>query len=318
MEGSVIVENVDPNLLLNHPDQDGIYGGVGGEHDSQYADLLKSVHKDGVTHPLHVSRGTPDLPDQTIISGHRRAQAAIENYRNKVPVIYVAYESAVHAREALLTSNKTREKDEWVKTQEARAWWEVEAALAALREKAGRRNPEAKLPQGRAPQTRDAVATRLGESGKTTELRKKLADEARKQNPEDPSASVVAQDLKGNMPVHTVAKKHGLISSPEPKPKNMPNSAQNSTETTRAKKPAPAPRKPSAPVDEQAVRTRAWVRACHEFDQRTRELLHDDPLATLSDESLRNDCEAAIQMVLGNLEERRRSLQRRPTLSVVK
>lgn len=201
--------------LLPHPDQRRVYGDVGGLHDATFDAFCLRVEQNGRTlTPLVVSRGTPGLPDGTILSGHRRAAAAKRLGISEVRVDFVAYESTDHARRAFLTFNDQREKDQWVRTQEAVVWRETEAALARVRMSMGGKGgvvAEGKEPVPYLGQTRDAVAAKLGESGKTTELRFKLADAAKAQNPSDPSASPIAEALKADRPLKTVAREFGVI-----------------------------------------------------------------------------------------------------------
>lgn len=222
------VRVVAPGALREHPEQVAIYGAVGGAHDPDYGDLYESVRASGVRVPLIASEGTPGLPDGTVISGHRRLHAASELALAGVPVIFVAYESATHARLALLDCNRSREKDEWVRSQEATALWDIEAELAAQRKRegnaaGGRGGKSVELvPPTDTAKTRDAVAARMGESGKTTELRKKLVEKAREQNPEHPEESPAAQALKSGKAVKTVAREQGVLPAAKPRPARAP------------------------------------------------------------------------------------------------
>lgn len=215
-----VIEYVDPRSLRPHPNQVRVYGATGGEHDATFPDLSGSIGKHGVREPIRASRGTPGLPDGTIISGHRRRDGAVLQRVERVPVIFETHESAAHAAEAHIEANRQRVKDEWTKTREAEVFREVEGDLAEARRlkgnaAGGRGGKSVELvPPTDAGKTRDAVAARLGESGKTTDLRFKLAEKAREQNPEHPEDSPVARDLKANKPVKTVARDHGVIKDP--------------------------------------------------------------------------------------------------------
>lgn len=219
MSGSL--SELDPRALRAHPDQERIYGAVGGDHDPTFADFEAGIAADGVLVPLLVSRGTPGLPDNTIISGHRRWTAASRRGLATVPAIFRAFESALHAAKAHLCTNDQRAKDEWVKTREAERLREIESALAKQRQRdsgGDRTSPTAKTGSGTGTGTGDTraiVAKHLGESEKTTELRFKLAEKAREQSPANPSASPVAKALQANKPVKTVAREFGII-KPDP------------------------------------------------------------------------------------------------------
>jgi ParB-like chromosome segregation protein Spo0J len=223
MPAEMIVHAAPLADLRPHPEQERIYGPAGGPHDPYFGEFVATVRASGIRTPLLVSRGTPGLPDGTIISGHRRLAAAGRLGHATVPVLYERFESADHARRAHLECNRQRVKDEWVKTREAAAWWDVEAELASVRKAEGRESGgKARHQLGGAgatkltstAKTRDVVARKMGEGGKTTELRRALLAKAQEQNPADIDASPIACDLKANVPVKTVARKHGVKGAP--------------------------------------------------------------------------------------------------------
>jgi hypothetical protein len=248
------LEMVAPSALAPHPDQRRIYGDPGGEHDEDFAEFARNVAAVGVHTPLLVSRGTPDLPDGTIISGHRRCAAALEAGLSEVPVMYQAFRSAAHAALAHLDCNRARVKDGWVLAQEAGAYWGVETQLAALRKAAngGKKTGGGTGTTSAKDKTRDAVAARLGESGKTAELRKRLYDKAVEQNPEDPSASAVAVDLKAGKAVKTVAREHGVLKTKAPSAKAASVPAQPSAAPANETRPKVAENRPVVQAPEPA------------------------------------------------------------------
>lgn len=287
-------QRVDPSELLPHPDQERLYGSAGGEHDRRFEAFVERVRKLGVVTDVVATRDTPGLPANTIVSGHRRVAAAIE-VGIQVPVRWETYASAAHAREALLTFNEQREKDEWVRTQEAAMWREVEREMAKQRMSEGGkggvgRSVASNGPSPRTGDTRKLVAKRLDEGASTTDLRFKLADAAREQNPTDPSASPVAKALQANRPVKTVAREFGLLDRPKP-------------QVPAKKKPARRVEPERPRVDERDLRVRAFVRVCNEVHQRIAELLHDTPQERVAPE-LREECRDAAQKVVDRLRER--------------
>ncbi len=209
----MIIRWVAPSELHQHPDQERIYGVVGREHDGEFGAFVVATQKAGILVPLVVSRGTPGLDDGTIISGHRRHAAATRNKFDTVPVFDVAYETPAHARYALLDFNRTRVKDEWVRSMEGREWYDVEATLAGQRKQAGLKvgsRSGTTSTTGQRQKTRDIVGAKLGESGKSVELRIAIVEKAEEQNPEHPEDSPAAADLKAGKPLAAIARKHGV------------------------------------------------------------------------------------------------------------
>jgi ParB-like chromosome segregation protein Spo0J len=203
-----------PTKLLPHPAQEAIYGRMDGPHDAAIDELAARIKKTGIIQSVIVAKNTPGIPDGTIISGHRRVAAAVKLNWPEIPVLRKEYADAIDAKADLLCFNEQREKDEWIKTQEAAAWREIESARAKKRQQehgGTTHGKKADVTGGTSStsdpgKTRDAVAEKLHESGKTTELRFKLHDKAKEQSPEDPGASPIAKALAGGKAVKTVAR----------------------------------------------------------------------------------------------------------------
>ena len=112
--------------LKPHPLNRKIYG-----DEAPPADFIESVRRHGIMMPLAIKE------DGTIISGHRRWQAALALGMETVPVQIVGYADDLDEREAIIEFNRQREKTFSQKMAEA------EELEAVERERARRRQAEA-------------------------------------------------------------------------------------------------------------------------------------------------------------------------------
>ena len=94
---SAISEWQNPSALKPHRLNQEIYG------DDGYQDLVDSVKELGVLQAIYC------LKDNTIISGHRRWQAAIAAGLTSVPTIRVSYPSDLDTRRAIIEHNRCRQ-----------------------------------------------------------------------------------------------------------------------------------------------------------------------------------------------------------------
>ena len=85
--------------LKPHPLNRKIYG-----DEAPPADFIESVRRHGIMVPLAIKE------DGTIISGHRRWQAALALKMEYVPVQSVDYADDLDEREAIIEFNRQREK----------------------------------------------------------------------------------------------------------------------------------------------------------------------------------------------------------------
>lgn len=115
-----------------HPDNGRIYG------DSADGELVRSVMAKGILNPILVAK------DGTIISGHRRWEAANMAGLLEVPVVEFGSDDPLDIIEALIESNRQRAKTNEQVGREAQALLDVEAERAKRRqeEAAKRANEE--------------------------------------------------------------------------------------------------------------------------------------------------------------------------------
>ncbi|HQE11031.1 MAG TPA: ParB N-terminal domain-containing protein, partial [Bacillota bacterium] len=170
------------------------------------ADFIESVRRHGIMVPLAIKE------DGTIISGHRRWQAALALGMETVPVQIVDYADDLDEREAIIEFNRQREKTFSQKMAEAEELETVE------RERARRRKAEAgkaNLPTVSAGnvstthedkgRTRDKVAAAVGlGSGRTYETAKKVWEAAK--NGDETAKKLVEELDAGKTTVHAAYK----------------------------------------------------------------------------------------------------------------
>lgn len=145
----------DPLNLHPHELNAAVYG-----TDDLPLEFLRSVEEFGVITPLIV------LEDYTIISGHRRWMAAKHLGQYSVPIRIVPMTDDLDIAQAIIESNRQRDKTFSVKMREAEVLRKIEAERADLRQKAGvaLSSPEHKV---HAP-TSDAVAQQVGIGSRAT------------------------------------------------------------------------------------------------------------------------------------------------------
>lgn len=103
------VETRKTNDLKPHPENEKIY------HDRADAELVQSVREKGILNPLLIAY------DNTIINGHRRWDAAKKVGLSDVPVVVFPSEDELDILEALIESNRQRQKTNEQKAREAQA-----------------------------------------------------------------------------------------------------------------------------------------------------------------------------------------------------
>lgn len=128
-------ERRDPSKLKNHPLNITIYGDApqGDEQKAEWEQFLASVKERGIDTPLLI------LPDNTIVSGHRRNRAARILGLKEVPVIVRNdLEDDLDAQETLIVSNReTRTRTNQQKALEYQALRRIEQERANARRSAG-------------------------------------------------------------------------------------------------------------------------------------------------------------------------------------
>lgn len=158
-----------PKELRPHPWNSNIYG-----ENEDVTELISLIRASRWVERLVIT------PTDTIISGHRRCQAALALGWESVPVEVREFPDETAELEALLIANATRIKTTEQRVREAEAWEIIEKAKAKQRQqqaaaitnqKIGRDSSETLMenfPQAFKGTTRDAVASRVGlGSGRT-------------------------------------------------------------------------------------------------------------------------------------------------------
>jgi len=159
--------------LKPHPLNAKIYG------DGCDTELMESIEKKGVLVPILIAG------DGRIVSGHRRYNAAQMLGLETVPVSVFHSDDDLDIQEAIIHSNRQREKTTEQRTREYQALKKVE------RERSKRRQMEAGEMYGKGAkvkenfpeplgkgQTRDLAAAEVGMSGKTAEKASHVVDTA--------------------------------------------------------------------------------------------------------------------------------------------
>jgi len=189
-------ENMDKQIseLKAHPSNAQIYGDAlkaewlsavtkpacCGTLSSLDEDLLESIRKHGILTPLIITQ------DDVIISGHRRWNAAKiiaeeSPGRDRVPVVVSNLTDDLDIQEAIIATNKQRQKTNEQIAREFQALKRIEAEKAKERqaESARRNQPQAQKVENFPPsegigKSRDIAAEKVGLSGRTAEKAAKV------------------------------------------------------------------------------------------------------------------------------------------------
>lgn len=157
--------------LKPHPLNATIYGA--SEVD---AGLKESIRKHGIKEPLVVKA------DGTIISGHRRWQAAMSLEIDNVPCRVETYKNELDEQEALIEFNRQREKTFSQKMAEGEKLVYIEKERAKDRQQTGNNQFRVRemFPEPSKGRARDKVAEKIGiGSGKTFDKAAKVWDAAK-------------------------------------------------------------------------------------------------------------------------------------------
>lgn len=184
--------------LHPHPLNERLYG-----QEELPEPFLVSVRKKGILAPLAVKE------DGTIISGHRRLQAALATGLEFVPVEIVHYENELDEREAIIEFNRQREKTFSQKMAEAEELKAVESERARLRQAHGQtapgKNACGNVSTSDNGKTRDKVAATIGiGSGRTYEKAAKVWEAAK--SGDETAKKAVAELDAGRTTIHAAIK----------------------------------------------------------------------------------------------------------------
>lgn len=145
-KNGVSVTEADPKDLKNHPLNQSIYA------DAPDEDFIASVRAFGVLSPLTI------LDDGTVISGHKRMQAARILKLKTVPVITRGgLAEDIDVRELLIHSNRGRERTKEVRAREYSALTEIAAERAARRQPVANFRPQKTKPSDEKPEDSESA-----------------------------------------------------------------------------------------------------------------------------------------------------------------
>jgi ParB-like chromosome segregation protein Spo0J len=181
------LHTVPTTTLKPHPKNAAIYG-----HEDVRA-LAARIEQSNWIKPLVAT------PEQRIISGHRRWQAAKLLAIDTVPVEYRSFESEEDELEALLLENENRDKTTEQKVREAQEWEQIERTRARQRQAmlnnietaSLRPNLDEAKDMGRSD---DKAAAKVGMKRSNYDKAKKVikkADELREQGQEDKAEQLI-------------------------------------------------------------------------------------------------------------------------------
>lgn len=162
--------------------------------------FIESVRAKGILVPLVIK------PDGTIISGHRRWQAALALKMEYVPVQVVEYKSELDEREAIIDFNRQREKTFSQKMAEAEELEAIERERARRRMLSGKSvEPSGNISLGSKGQSRDKVAAAVGlGSGRTYDKATKVWEAAKKGD--ETAKKVIAELDEGKTTINAAYK----------------------------------------------------------------------------------------------------------------
>lgn len=113
MSAGAYIVMVPIDHLLIDPIHVRIYGPTTVEVDPSLATLGQGIRELGQVPPIIVSRGTPDVPDLTIVSGVRRFVGSGLAGLREVPVMSQTFSSAAEMRRWMVFYNQNRVKTLW-------------------------------------------------------------------------------------------------------------------------------------------------------------------------------------------------------------
>jgi N6-adenosine-specific RNA methylase IME4 len=212
--GSVLGERslIDPTELSAHPRNEAIYGEP--EIDGGFAE---SIENNGVLEPLVIKK------DKTIISGHRRQQAAVEAGLDQVPVRKVEFDSEDLERRTLIELNRYRERTDGIKIKEGRELIRIETDLAKSRQ-GTRTDIVPNLAQSLTGRSIKKTAKKLGMGKETLRKGLKVYEAADKGNEvARRQVKKLEQDSASIHAAHRALKKEKQIEELEAEPPQLPD-----------------------------------------------------------------------------------------------
>ncbi len=174
-----------PDSLRPHPLNERVY-----DADRDAEELRASVAAHGILSPLTIDQ------DGTILSGHRRWQAARAAGLDRVPVIVRAVADPLEAEHLLIESNRQREKTYSERMREAENIERIEAARS--KERQGTRtdlNLRPTLDTSGPQRTDEAVAQAIGMKRSTLRKVKAVYDTAKDETQPAPIRALAQEQM---------------------------------------------------------------------------------------------------------------------------
>ena len=203
------VTQVDPDKLTPHPSNKTLYG----DSTTVDEDFIDSI-RGGILEPLLATA------EMTVISGHRRREAAIKAGLHVVPVVIRPdLTDPLDIEEALILANKQRVKDNLQKAREFKRLQEIESKRAHERKGRTKKGVKSKA-KGRAI---DIAAAQVGMSRTTATKAAKVLDEIDKavESGDKSKAKGLEDTLREN-----VTKAHRQATADERRPSGVPKNLQ--------------------------------------------------------------------------------------------
>lgn len=153
-----VLQQVSLNLLTPHLRNASIYGA-----NEDVSDLVELIAQSGWVEPLVAT------PNYVIVSGHRRWKACQILGRENIPVVFREFPDEISELRALLLENASRNKTIEQRIREGMAWELIEQKKARQRQgtRTDLRNIPENFPECSTGDSRDAIAKRIGFSGRS-------------------------------------------------------------------------------------------------------------------------------------------------------
>ena len=205
------LERRDPRTLKNHPLNIRLYG------DAPDQEFVAKVKQHGIKEPLLI------LPDSTVVSGHRRRQAAIINKIAEVPVIVLRnLTDPLEIEEQIIVCNEQRVKTTEQRAREYEHLKTIEAERAKKRQAHGQTAPGKRLGANypkRSDSTKqgkssELAAEKVGLSTRTAERAAAVVKEIDRAEAEGEPER--AQELRQTLNEKSVAAAHRQVEDDKP------------------------------------------------------------------------------------------------------
>lgn len=202
------IEDCLTSDLTPHPLNAKIYGDIAD------VELRESIENFGILQPITITEAG------TIISGHRRHNAAVALDLETVPVTVSDLTDPLDLEAAVIHANRQREKTTEIKAREYKKLKEIETKRAKKRQSHGKTAPgktlRESLPQASKGKAREKAAKKVGMSGRTAEKAAKVVDKI--DELEKKGEIEKAQNLRTKLNNKSVSGAHKAATGAEMKP----------------------------------------------------------------------------------------------------